>query len=109
VLRDLSATILVWGAIILAGVVTVVILVSLLSSRNEEGEDVEGVDVIDPEVPVEIRQLVVLYRIDRKLRVIHLVAILALVGWLLSCLAVAIGLALGPTVLLSELLRSLLR
>jgi hypothetical protein len=108
VLGELSRSVLVWGAIVLAALVAVVILVSLLSSDEEEAEEMSGVNVIDDEVPVEVRQLAVLYRIDRKLRVVHLVAILALVGWLLTCLAMAIGLALGPTVLLSELLRRLL-
>lgn len=107
-ISDLSVNVLVWGTILLAGAVAVLILVSLLSSDEEETADVKGVDIIDEEVPVEVRQLVVLYRIDRKLRVVHLVAILALVGWLLTCLAVAVGLALGPTLLLSELLRRLL-
>ena len=108
---ELSTNVLVWGAVILAAVIAVVIFVSLLSAGEEDAgdpADLQGVDVIDAEVPVEIRQLVVLYRIDRKLRVIHFVAILVLVGWLLTCLAGAIGLALGPTVLLSDLLRRLL-
>lgn len=99
----------VWGAVVLAGIIVVVILVSLLTSGDEESEDVRGADIIDPDVPVDLRQLAVLYRIDRKLRAVHLLAILLLIGWLLSCLAVSIGLALGPTVLFSDVLRRLLR
>lgn len=102
---DLSANLLVWAAIVLTGVVAVVILVVLLSSDSEQTEPGDGLEV---ELPVEMRQLAVLERIDRKLRVVHLVAILALVGWLFSCLAVAIGLAIGPVVLLGDLLRRLL-
>lgn len=105
---DVSAVV-VWMALALAGAVAVVILVSLFSSGDEESDDKAGGEPTGEDAPVAVQQLIVLNRIDRKLRALHVAAILTLVGWLFACLALAIGLALGPSVLVSDLLRRMLQ
>lgn len=100
----------VWGVIAIAGGIAVYILVLLLSAPDP-AEDMIAPDgeSADSEAPIDLRQLEVLYRIDRKLKAVHLVAILALVGWLITCLVLAVALALGPSVMVTDLLRRLLR
>ncbi|MGC9523634.1 MAG: hypothetical protein ACP5HG_17390 [Anaerolineae bacterium] len=90
----ISGLALLMLAIGLTVVVAVLILIYLLT-RNPPAPGVE--DAVEM-TPLETRAMARLRSIDNKLTAVNIVAILTLIGWLLTCIVVALSLAFGESV-----------